>query len=157
MTLSRKLREKNLTQPFCSICHPLHIEMLTPSFFKKTTPLLRRCPFSFSTHCSFSGFNAGSPQGLLLGRLILGGVVMFQTPILMLVTLLPSSGLLCSPLDRPVNLRDKLLRQGIRLFGKPADWEDGRLKITILLGSGCGFFYRAREREAMGNWSQKAE
>ena len=83
MKLSRKLREKNLTQPFCSICHPLHIEMLTPSFFKKTTPphgpSSPHLPFS-STHCSFSGFNAGSPQAMLLDCLLLGGVVMFQTP-----------------------------------------------------------------------------
>ena len=54
------------------------------------------------------------------------------------VLLSPSS--LCSPHDRPMNLRDKVLRQGIWLFSeswltqKMADWW---LRVTILSRSGC--------------------
>ena len=54
------------------------------------------------------------------------------------VLLSPSS--LCSPHDRPMNLRDKVLRQGIWLYSeswltqKVADWWP---RVTILWRSGC--------------------
>ena len=53
------------------------------------------------------------------------------------ITMSPCS--LCSPHDSPINLRDEVLRQGILLFRKPADQEDGRLmsQNDHLVGSGC--------------------
>ena len=41
------------------------------------------------------------------------------------VALLPSPSLLCSPHNRPMNLRDEVLGQGGD--GQPADQEDGKL------------------------------
>ena len=49
-------------------------------FLREDHPPSPRPPFSSSTHCSFSGFNAGSPQALLLGCLLLGRVVSFRPP-----------------------------------------------------------------------------
>ena len=51
---------------------------------------------------------------------------------------LPSPSSLCLPHNRPMNLRDKVWRQGrdFSLIGKPADGEDGRLapQSSHLLG-----------------------
>ena len=41
--------------------------------------------------------------------------------------LLPSPSSLCLPRDRPMNLRDEVLRQKETLIGESADREDGRL------------------------------
>ena len=45
------------------------------------------------------------------------------------MALLPSPSSLCSPHDRPMNLRDEVWRQGrdFNLIGKPADGEYGRI------------------------------
>ena len=61
--------------------------------------------------------------------------------------MLLSPSLLCLPHNRSVNLRDEV-SQGIRLFGKPADREDGRLMSQsnhIVEGLEARFFYRTRE------------
>ena len=60
--------------------------------------------------------------------------------------------LLCSLHDRLINLGDSGLRQPeLALFGKPADWDDGRLKITIVLGPGCQVLLRIEDGERNGN------
>ena len=48
--------------------------------------------------------------------------------------MLQSSSLLCLPHDRPMNLRDKVFRQGnMTLLGKLADQEDSRLMSESIL------------------------
>lgn len=59
------------------------------------------------------------------------------------ISMLPSLSSFCLPQDRPMNLRWGDEASNTTLFGKPTDWEDGRLRsqnshlvlVTFFYGS----------------------
>ena len=80
-----------------------------------------------------------------------------------MMVLLPSPSSFYSPRDRPMNRRQGVEARNRTLFGKPADWEDGRLKSYKKKPSSqslhARFFYRTEmgqgERGEVRKQSQK--
>ena len=70
--------------------------------------------------------------------------------------LLPSSSLFCLPHDSPVSLTDEVQRQGITtLFGKLADWEEGKLMSQN--NNLIGVWMPGKEVNSKGHLSWKLE
>ena len=70
-----------------------------------------------------------------------------------ILILLLSSSSLCSPHDRPMNTRDKVLRQG-RDFnlrtGRPRIWQSRTSKLPLNWSLDARLFYRTERRKQSG-------